>query len=132
MRAISIRNLDHVVVRVSDVDRSLAVYCNILGCSEERRVERIGLVQLRAGSCMIDLIDAKDNSPSVGAENMDHFAVRLDSFNEPEIRSFLTEHGIASGEATSRYGAEGDGPAIYIEDPDGNKVELKGRLKDMG
>ncbi len=126
MRAISIRNLDHVVVRVSDVDRSLAFYCEILGCSEERRVERIGLVQLRAGSCMIDLIDAKDNSPSVGAENMDHFAVRLESFNEAEIRSFLTEHGIASGEATSRYGAEGDGPSIYIEDPDGNKVELKG------
>ncbi len=126
MRAISIRNLDHVVVRVSDVDRSLAFYCNILGCSEERRVERIGLVQLRAGSCMIDLIDAKDNSPSVGSENMDHFAVRLESFNEAEIRSFLTEHGIASGEATSRYGAEGDGPSIYIEDPDGNKVELKG------
>ena len=126
MRAISIRNLDHVVVRVSDVDRSLAFYCEILGCSEERRVERIGLVQLRAGSCMIDLIDAKDNSPSVGSENMDHFAVRLESFNEAEIRSFLTEHGIASGEATSRYGAEGDGPSIYIEDPDGNKVELKG------
>ena len=126
MRAISIRNLDHVVVRVSDVDRSLAFYCEILGCSEERRVERIGLVQLRAGSCMIDLIDAKDNSPPVGAENMDHFAVRLESFNEAEIRSFLTEHGIASGEATSRYGAEGDGPSIYIEDPDGNKVELKG------
>tara|TARA_B100001123_G_scaffold342562_1_gene388712 strand:+ start:578 stop:820 length:243 start_codon:yes stop_codon:yes gene_type:complete len=75
---------------------------------------------------MIDLIDAKDNSPSVGSENMDHFAVRLESFNEAEIRSFLTEHGIASGEATSRYGAEGDGPSIYIEDPDGNKVELKG------
>ena len=126
MRAISIRNLDHVVVRVSDVDRSLAFYCNILGCSEERRVERIGLVQLRAGSCMIDLIDAKDNSPSVGSENMDHFAVRLESFNEAEIRSFLTEHGIASGEVMSRYGAEGDGPSIYIEDPDGNKVELKG------
>lgn len=126
MRAISIRNLDHVVVRVSDVDRSLAFYCEILGCSEERRVERIGLVQLRAGSCMIDLIDAKDNSPSVGAENMDHFAVRLESFNEAEIRSFLTEHGIASGEVMSRYGAEGDGPSIYIEDPDGNKVELKG------
>ena len=78
MRAISIRNLDHVVVRVSDVDRSLAFYCNILGCAEERRVERIGLVQLRAGSCMIDLIDAKDNSPPVGAENMDHFAAYPD------------------------------------------------------
>jgi len=125
MTAIAIRNLDHVVIRASDLDRSLAFYCDVLGCFEERRVDRIGLVQLRAGSCMIDLVDAKD-SPPEGARNMDHFAVRLERFDEAAIRAFLGDHGIASDEAKSRYGAEGDGPSIYIEDPDGNTVELKG------
>ena len=57
---------------------------------------------------------------------MDHFAVRLETFDETAIRAFLAEHGIVTDEAKSRYGAEGDGPSIYLEDPDGNTVELKG------
>lgn len=126
MSAIAIRNLDHVVIRAADLDKSLKFYCEILGCQEERRVDRIGLVQLRAGSCMIDLFDAKDNPPPEGPGNMDHFAVRLENFDEPAIRAFLSENGIESEESKSRYGAEGDGPSIYIEDPDGNTVELKG------
>ena len=128
MSAIAIRNIDHVVIRAADLDKSLKFYCEILGCHEERRVDRIGLVQLRAGSCMIDLFDAKDNPPPEGPGNMDHFAVRLENFDEPAIRAFLAENGIASEESKSRYGAEGDGPSIYIEDPDGNTVELKGPL----
>src|SRR3546814_20805320 len=51
----AIRNLDHVVVCVSDLERALKFYTEVLGCREERRVERIGLVQLRAGASMIDL-----------------------------------------------------------------------------
>ena len=126
MSAIAIRNLDHVVVRATDLDRSIAFYCDVLGCYEERRVDRIGLVQLRAGSSMIDLIDAKEAPPHEGSRNMDHFEVRLETFDETAIRAFLAEHGIVTDEAKSRYGAEGDGPSIYLEDPDGNTVELKG------
>ena len=126
MSAIAIRNLDHVVVRATNLDRSIAFYCDVLGCYEERRVDRIGLVQLRAGSSMIDLIDAKETSSHEGPKNMDHFAVRLETFDETAIRAFLGEHGIVTNEAKSRYGAEGDGPSIYLEDPDGNTVELKG------
>ena len=126
MSAIAIRNLDHVVVRATNLDRSIAFYCNVLGCYEERRVDRIGLVQLRAGSSMIDLIDAKEAPSHEEFRNMDHFAVRLETFDETAIRAFLAEHGIVTDEAKSRYGAEGDGPSIYLEDPDGNTVELKG------
>ncbi len=125
MSAIAIRNIDHVVVRTADIDRALKFYCDVLGCREERRVERIGLIQLRAGGCMIDLIDAKDRPPAESG-NMDHFAVRLESFDETAIRDYLSEHGVVFGEVKSRYGAEGDGPSVYIEDPDGNTVELKG------
>lgn len=126
MSAIAIRNIDHVVVRAADLDRALRFYCEVLGCQEERRVDSIGLVQMRAGSAMIDLMDAKDNPPPEGAGNMDHFALRLETFDESAIRAHLSAYGIEAGDVKSRYGAEGDGPSLYIEDPDGNTVELKG------
>lgn len=124
--AIKIRNLDHVVVRVTDMDRALAFYTGVLGCPEERRVDRLGLVQLRAGSSMIDLVPAGEAVPVAGHGNMDHLAVRVDPFDEPAIREHLARHGIEAPETATRYGAEGSGPSIYIRDPDGNTVELKG------
>ena len=126
MGAIAIRNIDHVVVRTADLDRALKFYCDVLGCHVERRVERIGLVQMRAGTCMIDLFDASENPPPTDGGNMDHFALRLETFDEAAIRTHLSGHGVAVDEVKSRYGAEGDGPSLYIEDPDGNTVELKG------
>ncbi len=131
--AIRIREIDHVVIRVRDVDRALAFYCDVIGCHEARRAEKIGLIQLRAGSAMIDLVGldgqiGKLGGAGPGAEgrNMDHFCVRIAPFDEPAIRAHLAAHGIACGPTESRYGAEGNGPSIYIRDPDGNVVELKG------
>ena len=123
--AFSIRRLDHVVLRVADLDRAIAFYQDVLGCREERRVESISLVQLRAGESLIDLILA-ESSPDAGTGNMDHFALRIDPFDEAALRRHLEGHGVAVGEVASRYGAEGSGPSLYIEDPDGNTVELKG------
>jgi catechol 2,3-dioxygenase-like lactoylglutathione lyase family enzyme len=127
---IAIRNIDHVVIRAADIDRALAFYCDVLGCREVRRVESIGLIQLRAGSAMIDLIDAHENPPPDGPGNMDHFALRLESFDETELRAHLAAHGIDAGPLEQRFGAEGTGPSLYIEDPDGNTVELKGPSPD--
>ena len=123
--AFSIRRLDHVVLRVADLDRASAFYRDVLGCQEERRVERISLVQMRAGESLIDLILA-DSPPDAARGNMDHFALRIDPFDETDLRRHLEAHGVAVGEIVSRYGAEGDGPSLYIEDPDGSTVELKG------
>jgi catechol 2,3-dioxygenase-like lactoylglutathione lyase family enzyme len=126
----AIKNLDHVVVCVSDLDRALQFYTEVLGCKEERRVERIGLVQLRAGASMIDLqlVNAGPDDAAQGAptKNMDHFAIRIDPFDPPALRSHLESFGIDPGEVVQRYGAEGDGPSVYITDPDGNTIELKG------
>jgi glyoxylase I family protein len=122
--AFAIRNIDHVVVCVRDLDRALKFYTEVLGCTEERRVERLGLAQLRAGAAMIDLQQAK---PGEGdGRNMDHFAVRIEPFDAEAIREHLQRHGVAVGEVVQRYGAEGDGPSLYIDDPDGNTIELKG------
>lgn len=123
---IAIRNIDHVVIRTADMDRALAFYCGVLGCTEERRVDSIGLVQLRAGASMIDLMDAAADPPPDGPGNMDHFAVRVEPFDADAIRAHLAAHGIDAGTVESRVGAEGNGPSMYVRDPDGNTVELKG------
>jgi catechol 2,3-dioxygenase-like lactoylglutathione lyase family enzyme len=133
MSAIAIRGIDHVVLRVRHLERAIRFYAGVLGCREERRVEGLGLVQLRAGSALIDLVDAAGPLGRIGgpppgdsARNMDHFAVQLDSFDEPALRAELSAAGIEVGEVGERYGAEGMGPSLYVRDPDGNVVELKG------
>lgn len=131
--SIKVREIDHVVLRVSDVPQAMKFYCEVLGCVEERRADRLGLIQLRAGRSLIDLVDVngeigKKGGPASGSEghNMDHFCVRVDPFDEPAIRRHLNRHGIEAGPTESRYGAEGSGPSIYLQDPEGNTVELKG------
>ncbi|WP_416897407.1 MAG: VOC family protein [Minwuia sp.] len=121
--ALSIANIDHVVLKVQNMDRALAFYTGLLGCKVERTVERLGLVQMRAGACMIDLVPA--DGPVQGP-NMDHFCIRIEPWDARAIRRELETHGVEAPEPVTRYGAEGDGPSIYIEDPDGNVVELKG------
>ena len=123
--SITIKGLDHVVLRVADLDRAIHFYCEVLGCTEERRLESIGLVQLRAGASLIDLVPA-EGAPEVAGGNMDHFCLRIEPFDEAELRTHLKAHGVEVGEVARRYGAEGHGPSLYLQDPDGNTVELKG------
>jgi catechol 2,3-dioxygenase-like lactoylglutathione lyase family enzyme len=131
--AIEIRGIDHVVLRVSDMRRSLHFYCGVLGCREERRIDALGLVQLRAGAALIDLVDVAGPLGRIGGgppgdaqRNMDHVALQLAAFDEAALRAELLGAGIEPGEVGQRYGAEGMGPSMYIRDPDGNVVELKG------
>jgi len=130
---INIREIDHLVLRVVDLHAMLRFYCDALGCTVERRQDEIGLVQLRAGRSLIDLVSVDGKLGTVGgaapgreARNVDHFCLRVEPFDEADIRSQLSQHGVAAGEIESRYGAEGEGPSIYLADPEGNTVELKG------
>ena len=130
---IRVRGIDHVVLRVSDLNRSLGFYVDVLGCHEERRIEELGLVQLRAGSALIDLLDLTKplgqlggDPPGEGGRNVDHVALALAEFDEAKLKAHLEAHGVEPGEVSSRYGAEGFGPSMYIRDPDGNVIELKG------
>ncbi|HWJ94492.1 MAG TPA: VOC family protein, partial [Telluria sp.] len=123
-RPIAIREIDHIVLRVAGLERMLAFYCDVLGCHVERRQDEIGLVQLRAGSAMLDLVpldgklgQAGGAGPGREGRNVDHFCFRVEPFDEAAIRAHLAAHSIAAGPVESRYGAEGEGPSIYIEDP---------------
>jgi catechol 2,3-dioxygenase-like lactoylglutathione lyase family enzyme len=125
--------IDHLVLRVVDLGRMLRFYCDALGCTIEKRQDSIGLIQLRAGNSLIDLvpIDGKLGSaggapPGKEGRNLDHFCLRVEPFDEVAIRKQLARYGYASGPVERRYGAEGEGPSIYITDPEGNVVELKG------
>ena len=115
MSAIELRGLDHVVLRVRDLERSIGFYRDALGCSEERRIDALGLIQLRAGSCLIDLVPALSPLGKAGGappplagdggRNMDHFALALAHFDEDALRAHLESHGIEPGEVGQRYGA---------------------------
>jgi glyoxylase I family protein len=130
---IPIRDIDHLVLRITSLDKMLHFYCQALGCTVERRQDEIGLVQLRAGRSLIDLVPIDGKLGRVGGaapghegHNMDHFCLRVEPFDEASIRSQLAQHGYAAGAVEQRYGAEGEGPSIYLSDPEGNVVELKG------
>lgn len=119
--------IDHVVLAVAERERALAFYRDVLGCRIERDRPDIGLIQLRAGTSQIDLTLRKDGKISGnGGANMDHFCIRIDPFDEAAIVSHLRKHGIEPGPVMPRFGADGTGPSMYIKDPDGNTVELKG------
>ena len=130
---IRIRDIDHIVLRVRDAERALAFYRDVLGCALETRRDDIGLIQLRAGRSLIDLVPltgklgaAGGAGPAEEGRNLDHFCVRVEPFDEPGLRAHLARHGVSAGPTEPRVGAEGAGPSIYIRDPDGNVVELKG------
>jgi glyoxylase I family protein len=130
--AIAIAAIDHVVLRVRDLERAASFYRDVLGCPVEKWQHELGLMQLRAGAALIDLvtIDGKlgrEGGAGPGAEghNVDHFCVRLEAFDEAALRAHLLGHDVEVGDVAQRYGAEGDGPSLYIKDPDGNTVELK-------
>jgi catechol 2,3-dioxygenase-like lactoylglutathione lyase family enzyme len=130
---IRVREIDHVVLRVRDLERSLAFYRDVLGCAVEVARPEIGLWQLRAGRSMIDLVPVDGKLGAVGGpppgasgRNVDHVCLRVDPFDEAAIRAHLASHGVTAAPTAQRVGAEGVGPSIYVDDPDGNVIELKG------
>ena len=133
-RPFAVQRIDHVVFRVVDLGRSIEFYRNVLGCVVARQREDLGLVHLRAGASMIDLVSVDGKlgagggaAPGKEGRNLDHLCLRIDPFHEPDLVAHLGRHGIAPrGGAEVNFGAEGDGLSLYFTDPDGNVIELKG------
>lgn len=130
---LSIRGIDHVVVRARDLGRMVEFYRDVLGCAVEKQRDDLGLVHMRAGASLIDLIAVDGElgrrggaAPGEEGRNMDHLCLRVEPFDEDLIRRHLRSHGVEAGELYQNYGAEGNGPSLYLSDPEGNVVELKG------
>lgn len=131
----AMRGIDHIVLRVVDLPRMLAFYHDVLGCTDERVQAAIGLYQLRAGASLIDLVTINGMlgarggaAPGAEGRNLDHFALAIDPFDDAALRVHLAAHAVEIIEEGPRYGAEGEGPSIYVRDPEGNVIELKGSL----
>lgn len=130
---LAILGIDHVVLRVVDMERMRRFYCDVLGCGVEKIQDTIGLVQLRAGRSLIDLVDVAGTLGRIGGappgregRNVDHLCLRIEPFDAATLSAHLQAHGVEPGEVVSRYGAEGSGPSMYIVDPEANSIELKG------
>jgi len=123
-----VERIDHVVLRVRDLPAMVRFYEQALGFKVERRLDRISLVQMRAGASLLDLVGGQraDAVPGGGAPNMDHLCFRVEPFDRDAIVTRLAPFGISVGETVERYGAEGNGPSVYFHDPEGNQIELKG------
>jgi glyoxylase I family protein len=124
--------IDHVVFRVTDLDTAIRFYSEVLGAKVEKVQAEIGVWQLRAGTSLIDLVPVEGKlgrlggaGPGIEGGNVDHVCFRVVPWDGEAILAHLRQHGI-EGEIVSRYGAEGDGPSIYLSDPEGNGLELKG------
>jgi catechol 2,3-dioxygenase-like lactoylglutathione lyase family enzyme len=129
---INIQAIDHVVFRIVDLERTARFYIDVLGARWEKKQEDIGLYQLRVGTALVDLVPVGGKLGSMGGaapgkegRNVDHVCFRVLPWDGESILAYLREHGMES-EIVRRYGAEGDGPSIYLTDPEGNNLELKG------
>ncbi len=130
---IALARIDHVVFRVRDIAAAIAFWRDVLGATLEREQAAIGLWQMRAGEALIDLVPVDGElgrrggaAPGPEGRNVDHVCLRVDPWDEAAIRAHLEAHVVPLLEAGTRYGSEGDGPSLYIPDPDGNVIELKG------
>ena len=120
-----IAELDHVVLRCHDQARMLDFYTRVLGLVEERRLEAIGLIQLRAGASLVDLVPDAGAGPR-DRPNVDHFCLTVDAPDIKAVVAYLAAADVETiGEPMVRYGARGYGLSVYCRDPEGNVVELK-------
>lgn len=125
-RPFSLRGLDHIVLRTPHPAKLIEFYVDVLGATVEREVTQFHLTQLRAGQSLIDIIGVESPLAAPDSRNVDHFCLSIIPWDEPALADYLRSRGLEVEESGIRYGAEGNGPSIYIKDPEGNVVELKG------
>ena len=136
---IPLMGIDHVVIRVRDLEPMLAFYTKVLGCELAKHNAPLDLWHLRAGSALIDLVpddgvlgrsggaSGDTQPPAASGRHVDHVAFKVQPFDPPALLSHLKSHGIdAKASLQSRFGTDGDGPSIQFTDPEGNGIELKG------
>ena len=129
--------IDHLVLRTANYRALIDFYCDVLGCTPERETSpEFGLTHLRAGNALIDIVDVNGElgnkgggAPGRSGNNLDHFCLQIEDFDEGELIEWLRTRGVDCGEFVERYGAQGMGRSLYLSDLDGNTVELRARKR---
>ena len=129
---VKITEMDHIVLRVQDVERSLRFYANVLGLQPERveqwRAGEIRFPSVRLNADTIIDLFASDQEPigKDGAKNQDHFCMVIEPIDMDALKSRFQEIGVEiQAGPGKRWGSHGDGISLYIYDPDDNVVELR-------
>ena len=123
------QGLDHVVLHVKDQAVSRRFYTELLGCTVEHVNEKLSLVQLRFGQNLIDLLPLSPHSLAPSPDTgMDHLCLSIRCDDLGKVAAALRARGVTvEGEVVTRRGAFGEGPSLYLRDPDGYRIELKPR-----
>ncbi len=131
--ALVVTGIDHIVLRVKDPAAMERFYTEVLGLEVARRQDQIGLVQLRCGAQLLDLVDVNGMlgrqggaAPGDEARNLDHVCLNVADFDLAAVTAHLAAHGVQVGESGRRFGAKGFGVSVYLTDPEGNGLELRG------
>ena len=119
-----IQCIDHIVLRTNNLEKLVAFYCDLLGCKIEKIIEEIGLIQLRAGESLIDLLPVEADI-AADRSTLDHFCLRIKPFDYEFLKSYFHDKGVLLYNYGTRHGAEGYGESVYLKDPEGNEIELK-------
>lgn len=134
MLPFALKNIDHLVLRVASLERSIAFYESVVGCQVVKRRDDLGLVHLGAGRSLIDLVSLDGRLGALGGagpgregRNVDHLCLRIEPFDAQALIAHLRACGVEPlGPVKDNFGAEGIGPSLYFKDPDGNVIEFKG------
>ena len=124
---IRVNGIDHLVLKVSDVRRTIAFYESVLGLRLERIFEPLGVYQIRCGANLIDLVALPpgETLPPPDRRGIEHFCLSVEG-DAGELVESLAAHGIPIVRGPLEvYGAKGFGTSVYIRDPDGYEVEFK-------
>ena len=117
--------IDHIVLKTNQLEKMIAFYCTILGCKVEKIQPEIALTQIRAGDNLIDLV-AIEQPLDKTHKNLEHFCLRVKPFNFENLKRYFDVKGVEVRKYGKRTGAQGIGFSFYIEDPEGNEIELTG------
>jgi catechol 2,3-dioxygenase-like lactoylglutathione lyase family enzyme len=128
----ALEGIDHILLLVKGMNPAVRFYRTVLGCKVEGRLPQYGMLQLRAGSALIDLVDilvpeaSWANPPVAGGRNVDHLCLALGAHDEAKLRRHLARHHVDIIEEGIHGGSRGESLSLYVRDPSGNIIELKG------
>lgn len=128
----ALEGIDHVLLLVTGMAPAARFYAKVLGCRVEERLPQYGMLQLRAGAALIDLVDISAPQaawavpPTAGGRNLDHLCLALGRHDEGKLRRHLARHRVEIVEEGVHGGSRGESLSLYVRDPSGNVIELKG------